>query len=50
MNIKGLTKEELRGIYALIIENRDSAKLQRASGLSYLDSINLVNKLRVALE
>jgi len=36
-----LTKQELTGISVLVSKNRDSASLQKDTGLSYLDSINL---------
>jgi hypothetical protein len=35
------TKEELIGLKNLVVENRDSAKLQKISGFSYIESINL---------
>jgi len=41
-----LKREELKYIKRLVAENRDSAKLQRFTELSYMDSINLLNKLR----
>lgn len=40
-----LTRQELRGIIRLVIENQNSSRLQRLTYLSYLDSINLKNKL-----
>lgn len=40
-----LTKNELLGLTALVVENRDSAKLQKISGIGYIDSINLKAKL-----
>ena len=40
-----LTKNELLGLTALVVENRDSAKLQKNSGIGYIDSINLKAKL-----
>ena len=44
-----LSGVEVQSLMSLVVENRDSAKLQRSSGLSYLDSINLKNKLYGAL-
>lgn len=41
-----LTREELDGIIRLVVENKNSARLQNLTYLSYLDSINLNNKLR----
>jgi hypothetical protein len=40
-----LTKNELLGLTALVTENRDSAKLQKISEISYTESINLRAKL-----
>lgn len=40
-----LTKNELLGLTALVVENRDSAKLQKISDIGYIDSINLKAKL-----
>lgn len=39
------TDSELESIRKLILENRDSAKLQKASGLGYMDSIKLKGKI-----
>ena len=41
-----VTKEELIGIERLLMENRDSGKLQKISGISYIQSITLINKIR----
>lgn len=40
-----LTKEELMAIAVLVVANRDSAKLQKETNLSYTESISLKNKL-----
>ena len=40
-----LTRQELNAIVRLIIENMNSAKLQKITYLSYLDSITLKQKL-----
>ncbi len=42
---KNLTTNELIVFEKLIIENRDNAKLQRITKLSYLESITLLNKI-----
>ncbi|MFX4241082.1 hypothetical protein ACOL3H_11910 [Aliarcobacter butzleri] len=44
------TKNELLGICALVTENRDSAKLQRISKISYTESINLRTKILEMLD
>ncbi len=44
--MKKLTTEELIVFEILVIENRDSVKLQKLTRLSYLKSIELLNKLR----
>lgn len=41
-----ITKEQAQIFEALLIQNRDSAKLQKVSNCSYLESINLLNDLR----
>lgn len=41
-----LTKEQKIGIIRLVLENRDSGRLQNISDMSYMDSILLLNKLR----
>ena len=43
------TTEELIAFEILITENRDSKKLQEATGVSYTDSITLLNKIRKML-
>lgn len=44
-----LNTEELVVFEKLVIENRDSAKLQKITGLSYTESIGLLNKIRKIL-
>jgi len=44
-----LTTNELIIFERLLIENRDSAKLQKITECSYLASIDLLNKLRKIL-
>jgi hypothetical protein len=44
------TKEELIAISILVVENKNSAKLQKSSNLSYMESINLGNKIDKILE
>lgn len=44
------TKEELIAITILVVENKNSAKLQKSSNLSYMESINLGNKIDKMLE
>jgi hypothetical protein len=44
-----LTTSELVIFERLVIENRDSAKLQKITECSYLESINLLNKIRKIL-
>lgn len=39
------TKTELIAISILVVENKNSAKLQKSSSLSYMESINLGNKI-----
>ena len=39
------TKTELIAISILVVENKNSAKLQKSSSLSYMESINLGNKM-----
>lgn len=46
----GLTTNELIIFERLIIENRDSARLQKISNCSYLESIQLLNKIRKILK
>ena len=48
MNSK-LTVEELIIFERLLLENRDSLKLQKKTNCDYLESINLINKLRKIL-
>lgn len=45
MTTISLKQNEFKGIYVAIVEIRDSAKLQRTTGLSYLDCISLINKM-----
>jgi len=45
-NMEKLTKEDLIVFTTLLVKNRDDAGLQLATGLSYLESINLLNKVR----
>lgn len=40
-----LKQDELEGLYAVVQEIRDNARLQQITGLSYLDCINLKNKM-----
>jgi hypothetical protein len=40
-----LTRNELNAIMRLILENQNSGKLQSLTNLSYIESINLRNKL-----
>ncbi len=40
-----LKQDELEGLYAVVQEIRDSARLQEITGLSYLGCINLKNKM-----
>ena len=44
------TNNELNIFEKLVIENRDSNKLQNITELSYLNSIKLLNKIRKASE
>lgn len=44
------TKEELIAITILVVENKNSAKLQKSSNLSYMESINLGNKIDKMIE
>ena len=44
--MSSLSKEELITFEILLVENRDSAKLQHLTKCSYLESINLLNKVR----
>lgn len=44
------TKEELTAILILVVENKNSAKLQKSSNLSYMESINLGNKIDTIIE
>lgn len=44
------TKEELIAISILVVENKNSAKLQKSSNLSYMESINLGNKIDTMIE
>lgn len=44
------TKDELIAITILVVENKNSAKLQKSSNLSYMESINLGNKIDKMLE
>ncbi len=44
-----LTTNELIIFERLLVENRDSAKLQNVSECSYTESINLLNKVRKML-
>ena len=43
-------KNEILGLIALVEKNRDSARLQKISNISYLDSINLKVKLSEMIE
>lgn len=49
MNKSKFTIDELIILEILVIENRDSAKLQRITNCSYLESINLIGKIRKIL-
>lgn len=44
------TKEELIAISILVVENKNSAKLQKSSNLSYMESINLGNKIDTMID
>jgi len=44
--MKQITDEQAAIFEALLIQNRDSAKLQKVTGCSYLESINHLNELR----
>jgi hypothetical protein len=44
-----ITVEQAIIFERLLIENRDSAKLQKASNCSYLESIENLNQLRTKL-
>ena len=44
------TKEELTAIAILVVENKNSAKLQKSSNLSYMESINLGNKIDTMID
>lgn len=44
------TKTELIAISILVVENKNSAKLQKSSSLSYMESINLGNKIDTMIE
>lgn len=44
------TKNELIAISILVVENKNSAKLQKSSNLSYMESINLGNKIDAIIE
>lgn len=44
------TKNELIAISILVVENKNSAKLQKSSNLSYMESINLGNKIDTMIE
>ena len=44
------TKEELIAITILVVENKNSAKRQKSSNLSYMESINLGNKIDKMLQ
>ena len=44
------TKEELIGLQALVLENRDSSELQDISKISYLESIYLNEKISTAID
>ena len=43
------TVDEIIAIERLVIMNRDSQKMQKITGISYLDSISLLNKIRKVL-
>jgi len=45
MEAQPFTQEELRGILNLVMQNRDKVRLQKVSGIGYIQSINLKNKL-----
>ena len=40
----------LKAFEKLMVNNRDSVKLQAETGIGYIESINLINKLRKAAE
>ena len=44
------TKEELIAISILVVENKNSAKLQKSSSLCYMESINLGNKIDTMID
>ena len=44
------TKNELIAISILVVENKNSANLQKSSNLSYMESINLGNKIDTMIE
>ena len=41
-----MKKYELEIFLRLLVENKDSNKLQKISGAGYLESIHLINKFR----
>jgi len=43
--MENLTTNELNVVLALVIENQDSAKLQKITGMDYMQSIDLKNKI-----
>lgn len=45
-----LTTEELNALEVLMVKNRDSATLQNKTGIGYINSLNLLNRLRTANE
>ena len=44
------TKTELIALSILVVENKNSAKLQKSSNLSYMESINLGNKIDTMID
>ena len=44
------TKEELIAISILVVENKNSAKIQKSSSLCYMESINLGNKIDTMID
>ena len=45
-----VSEKEIVAFEALMTNNRDSVKLQAQTGISYIESINLINKLRKAAD
>jgi len=49
INLKLLTRDDLIVFYKLLVENRDSAKLQKITNCDYLESIELKQKLDIII-